>query len=58
MAKPITFPHSSVLRQTDEQRERIEEERKREDKIPAFADMVRTLLDEALNMRHASRNDG
>ena len=53
MAKPMTFPHSSVLRLTDEQRERIEEERKREEKIPAFAEMVRTLIDEALDRRQA-----
>lgn len=55
MPKPVTFTHTSLLRLTGWQREQIERERKREDKIPSFADMVRALIAEALDSRRVGR---
>lgn len=55
MARPRIFTKERVLRLTDEQEASVEAERRREDKIPSFANMVRTLLDEALTARETVR---
>lgn len=55
MSKPLKFTRQSVLRLTDEQWQAVEEERRRTDKIPAFAELVRELVQEALHTRRMGR---